>query len=322
MREALPMTDLLAPLAAQSALRLIRAPWAPGLVLAFARWQGAAPTICALGSGAGETGAEARSRALGELAENLSIGPEAHPNPVPALDAVGREVLADARALPGPRGLGSEGVAAGQDVAQAQLAALCERAERAGLALWWQGALPARPVPDAACLPVLRGAVSARRCLTLALDLLPRLALRLVVTCDADGGRPSMGSAAHPCPDHAAAAALREAMQAELAWLMPPDHPDLPERDLRARGLIARMPGLMAAPIAPVPPGAEAGLADLLRLMTAQGLRHGFADLTLPGLGARAIPVWRFVCPDWPRARPLFSTRDGAAPAAAATPAR
>ena len=92
MREALPMTDLLAPLAAQSALRLIRAPWAPGLVLAFARWQGAAPTICALGSGAGETGAEARSRALGELAENLSIGPEAHPNPVPALDAVGREV--------------------------------------------------------------------------------------------------------------------------------------------------------------------------------------------------------------------------------------
>lgn len=296
------MPDPLAPLAAQSELRLIRAPWAPALVLAFARWRGERPALSPLGSGAGETAEEARNRAFGELAENLSITPEAHAGPVPAQDAAGRVVLADARALPGPAGIGSEGVAAGPDRQSAQLAAFCERAERAALALWWQGALLAACAPDAACLPVLRAGISARQALTLALDFLPGLAVRLVVTCDPDGGRPSLGSAAHPEAEVAAAAALREALQAELAWLMPAHHPDLTERDLRAQGLAARLPALRAAAKAP-PPAPASTLPELLDTLTARKLTHGFADLSVPAL---AVPVWRFACPGWPLARPLF----------------
>ncbi|MBL8563574.1 MAG: YcaO-like family protein [Gemmobacter sp.] len=301
------MRDPLAPLAAQSELRLIRAPWAPGLVLAFARWRGDRPALSPLGSGAGERAEDARNRALGELAENLSILPAAHAGPVPARDAAGRLVLADARALPGPGGLGSEGVAAGPDPQSARLAAFCERAERAALALWWQGTLPAHRAPDALCLPTLRAGASARQGLTLALELLPGLAVRLVVTCDPDGGRPSLGSAAHPEADTAAAAALREAMQAELAWLMPDHHPDRAERDLRAHGLAARLPSLHAAAAA-APPSAPATLPALLAALAGSKLAHGFADLTVPDLTGPnpAIPVWRFVCPDWPLARPLF----------------
>ena len=296
------MRDPLAPIAAQSELRLMRAPWAPGLVLAFARWRGERPALSPLGSGAGETVADARNRALGELVENLSLSPAAHAGPVPARDAAGHVVLANAQAVPGPAGLGSEGVAAGSTQGAARLAAFCERAERAALALWWQGALPAHRAPDALCLPALRAGVRGRQGLTLALDLLPGLAVRLVVTCDPDGGRPSLGSAAHPEAEVAAAAALREAMQAELAWLMPDHHPDVRERDLRAHGLALRLPTLHAAPEAGATPQA-AGLPDLLAALDARGLAHGFADLTLPAL---AIPVWRFVCPGWPLARPLF----------------
>lgn len=296
------MCDPLAPIAAQSELRLIRAPWAPGLVLAFARWRGDRQALSPLGSGAGETAEDARNRAFGEVAENLSLSPAAHAGPVPAMDAAGHVVLADARALPGAAGLGSEGVAAGPTHEAAKLAAFCERTERAALALWWQGALPACRAPDPACLPTLRAGARGRQGLTLALDLLPGLAVRLVVTCDADGGRPSLGSAAHPEAERAAAAALREAMQAELAWLMPDHHPDRAERDLRAHGLASRLPALHAAPEAGAALPA-AGLPDLLAALEARGLAHGFADVTLPAL---AIPVWRFVCPGWPLARPLF----------------
>ena len=311
MPDSLPQTEppAFAALQAQTELRFLRAPWAPGLVLAFARWRGDLPALSDLAAGAGGTAPAARRRALGELVENLSIGAGAHGAPVPARDLAGQVLLEDARALPeaGADNLGSEGCAAGPDAQTARLAALCEAAERAALALWWQGRLRAQrvaPPPEVALWRA--GGMVARRCRVFALPLLAGLAVRLVVCDDGQGGQPVFGSAAHPDPQKASRAALREAMQAELAWLMPPDHPDLPERDLRAEGLRLRaatlegaLEGAGAAEQA-VPP---ADLAGLLRAMAAQGLRAGFADLTHPALG---VPVFRCVCPDWPRARPLF----------------
>ena len=292
-----------AALEAETELRFLRAPWAPGLVLAFARWRGDLPALSPLSCGAGLTAAAARRRALGELAENLSI--HAPAQPVPLWDARGQLVLADARARPdeGAANLGSEGCAAGPDMATARLAALCEGAERAALAMWWTGALSAGAAAPPGALAALRaGGPVARRCVTLALPMLAGLAVRLVVTDDGASGHLAMGSAAHPDPDRAAEAALRETLQAELAWLMPPDHPDLPERDLRAAGLAARLPDLLTA--APALPESRAdALSDLSDALTAQGLDHGFADLTHPRLG---IPVARFACPAWPRARPVF----------------
>ncbi len=294
----------LAFLADRCRIALLAAPWAPGLHVAFARWEGDLPALSPLGTGTGATPEAARTRALGEIAENLSIGAGAHPLPVPAYGADGAPLCPDARALPeaGADNLGSEGCAAHETVEAARLAALCERAERAALALWWTGDLAATALPEPPEHALYRRGED-RRCRLFALPLLPGLSVRLALCDDGAGGRMALGSAAHPDPATAAEAALREALQAELAWLAPPHHPDAPWRDRMQADLTARLPALAAAtPAGPEPPPAD--LPALLAELDRRGLRHGFADLTRhpdPGL-----PVLRFVCPDWPRARPLM----------------
>lgn len=294
-----PLSPAFEALAAEADLRALRPPWAPGLVLVLARWQGAAPILDPRAAGIGQTQAEARRRALGELGESLAICAAAHPAPVP-VSAGERILCADARAVPGADGPGSEGCAAGPTPEAARAAALCERAERAALALWWQGRLAIRA--DAA--PDLRrlrfGAGHERITRLFALPLLPGLAIRLAVSADADGARLSMGSAAHPDPARAAGAALREMCQAEFSWLLPPRHPDEAERDHRDQGLRARLPR-SCAPAEGDPP---ADLPDLIARMRAAGLDCGFADLSHPTLG---LPAARCVCPDWPLARQVLA---------------
>lgn len=306
---------LLDRVAGQCEMRRLAAPWAPGLTIAFARWRGSWPILSPLGTGTGPEPQSAMRRALGEIAENLSLSPEAWPGPVMVRDPVdGRCLCDDARARPQAAGdnLGSEGCAAGETAAAARLAAFCERAERAALAQWWAGDLAARrlDLPEAARR--YRGPVRQRRDLLFALPFLPGLSICLAITEDGAGGRMALGSAAALTPGDAADAALREAMQAEIAWLAPPEHPDVPPRDHVHRGLTRRLPQLLAAAPAPPAPGG-ATLDRLLTVLRQQGIGHGFADLSLADLG---IPVWRFVCPDWPRARPLF---DLAAPGVADT---
>lgn len=296
---------LLDRVAGQCEMRLLAAPWAPGLTIAFARWRGSQPILSSLATGTGPDPESAMRRALGEIAENLSLSPEAWPAPVVVCDpADGRRLCDDARARPqaGDDNLGSEGCAAGETATGARLAALCERAERAALARWWAGDLAARRlvVPEAARR--YRGTARQRRDLLFALPFLPGLTICLAVSDDGAGGRLALGSAAALTPEDAADAALREAMQAEVAWLAPQTHPDVAQRDHAHRGLIQRLPQLLAA--APTTPAPGGGTLDtLLTELRQQGIAHGFADLTLVDPG---IPVWRFVCPDWPRARPLF----------------
>lgn len=297
---------LLDRIAGQCEMRILVAPWAPGLTLAFARWRGNAPILSPLAAGSGASRAVASRRALGEIAENLSLIPEGWPGPIAAHDRNdGRLLCADARARPlaGADNPGSEGCAAGECDDRARFAALCERAERAALAQWWGGGLVAQrmAVPDGA--PDYRGGLRARRDRLFALPFLPGLTICLAISDDGAGGQLSLGSAAAPSPDQAADAALREAMQAEIAWLSPAHHPDVPARDHMHRGLHMRLPALLAAPLTRET-GRDATLDSLLDTLTRSGVSHGFADLTHPVWG---IPVWRFVCPVWPRARPLLT---------------
>jgi|GEM_PF-2642152 ribosomal protein S12 methylthiotransferase accessory factor YcaO len=288
----------LAPLAETTDLRQLRAPWAPALCVVFARHASGQP-----GTGTGPSAGSARLRALGEVAEGLSLGPEAHPEPVPARDATGRIVLEDARALPGPEGLGSEGAAAQDSDAAARLAAFCEAAERAALALWWQGKLPGHACAEPPELAAYRAGHTGRRVLCLALPFLPGLSVRLMLGDDGTGGQIALGSAASPDPARAAEAATREMLQAELAWLAPAHHPDTPFRDHVQTALAPRLPALHTAQAAaPEPAGGslEKLLGDLVTT-------YGFSDLTSPQL---RVPVWRFVCPAWPRSRPLLAPAD------------
>lgn len=122
-------------------ITLLAAPWAPGLVVAFGRWRGAAQPVSPLATGKGPSRAAAIAGCLGEMAENLSIGTAAHAEPVRALAFRGGAMAGDARArdLSRPDDPGSEGCAAHPNPAEARLRALCERWERACLAAWWVG---------------------------------------------------------------------------------------------------------------------------------------------------------------------------------------
>lgn len=290
--------SLLAPLAQTTELRQLRAPWAPALCVVFARHATGQP-----GTGTGPSAGSARLRALGEVAEGLSLGPEAHPDPVPARDAAGRIVLDDTRALPGPESLGSEGAAAQDSDAAARLAAFCEAAERAALALWWQGRLPGLICANPPELAAYRAGHTGRRALCLALPFLPGLSVRVMLGDDGAGGQIALGSAASPDPARAAEAATREMLQAELAWLAPAHHPDTPYRNHIQTSLAPRLPALHAAS----PAAAEPSGKSLESLLGDLRATYGFSNLTSPQL---QVPVWRFVCPDWPRCRPLLTPTD------------
>jgi ribosomal protein S12 methylthiotransferase accessory factor YcaO len=275
----------LAAIAAETEVDLHRSPFAPGLHLAFARWRGRAPVLSALSGGTGLTAEAARLRALGEMAENLALAPGLHPAPVPALAADGRVLVADARA---EAGWGSEGAAAGPTAAAARQAARLECLERAAYALWYLGALAAVPIAlPGGLVRQLRQGLALRATRLFALDLPGWPAVRLAVTSDADGARMAAGTAADDDPARAAEAALREAMQAEVAWAFTPGHPDQPWRDGMDRALRNRLDRPPSPPAGPAP--APAPLA--------------YADLTAPG---SPIPVWRCICPDLPVARSVI----------------
>jgi ribosomal protein S12 methylthiotransferase accessory factor YcaO len=293
------------------------APWAAGLAVAFARWHGEHPAISDLATGTGADAASACVRALGEMAENLSLCVDSHPQPVPAIGREGRVIVADARMLmpAGTADAGSEGVAAGETLAEAKIAALYERIERAALALWWGGGLVARmahlPTP---LLAQYRQAQRQRRSMLWHLPLMDSVTICLVLTDDGGGGQIAMGTAAHSDPNRAADAALREALQAEIAWLAPPHHPDVAHRDALDAALRPRLPVLLGAGSTVV--GQGSGDDPLPRIeaeLASKGLDWGYADLTTAQIG---VPVVRCVIPGWPLARPILMSPNRADDAA------
>lgn len=314
------LVALLDAIARECRVTVVPAPWAPGMAVAFARWCGNRPAVCDLATGTGADAGAAIARALGEMAENLSITSACHPQPVLVRGQRGTMICADARALPG-EGLadpGSEGCAAGETEAAARMAALCERVERAALALWWSGQLLPRRMSPPACLGLYRQGAGVRRTMFWSLPLLPPVTVCLVLSTDADAGRIAMGTAAHIHRDRAQDAALREALQAEIAWHVPAHHPDVPGRDAMHHAVAARWPALLAAPeegaaepaATPQHQSVAQGMRGIEQALTVQGLDWGFADLTSTEIG---VPVARCVVPAWPLARPLLrAVQDGA----------
>lgn len=285
--------------------------------MAFARWNGEHPAISDLATGTGPDAASACARALGEMAENLSIGAGSHPQPVPAIGRDGKVIVADSRMLipAGSADPGSEGVAAGETMAEAKIAALYERIERAAYALWWGGGLAARkahlPTP---LLRQYRQAQTQRRSMLWHLPLMNAVTICLVLTDDGECGQIAMGTAAHSDPHRAADAALREALQAEIAWLAPPHHPDVVHRDAMHAALRSRLPVLLGAGRTVVDRGGDGD--SLLRIeaeLVGRGLDWGYADLTAAGIG---VPVVRCVIPGWPLARPILMSPNRADDAA------
>jgi hypothetical protein len=269
----------------------IRAPLAPGLFVAFGQWRGAPgfpEPVSALATGKGLTEAAAEAGCLGEMAENLSIGRGAHSGPV----AAGSWPDARALDLADPQDPGSEGCAAHPDAQEARVRALCERVERAALALWWLG------LPD---VTAWRGTDGPRETALWLLDPGFGLPVVLALTQDRRGGWPVIGTAAAPDRAAAVSAALSEVMLAEVALLAPPAHPDHQRLLRQGGGLMARLPGLLAAPPAP-PPGPPADPARIIAALQRAGHSADFADLTCPAVG---VAVFRCLCRGLPSARAL-----------------
>jgi len=115
----------------------------------------------------------------------------------------------------------STGCGAGPDHLTAVLHGLLELVERDAVALWWRGGRRARVVPGdagAAVLARLRGGDSQRR--TWFLDVTTDIRVPVVVaaSCDDDGFGFCCGHAAGTTLANAAAAAVREMAQMELAY--------------------------------------------------------------------------------------------------------
>lgn len=283
-----------------------------------------------LASAAGETEGRARLRCIGEAAEILSVrgraadgafqarlvdgGGEAN---IPREVAVSDDPAAVADA-------GSEGAAAGPDLARAWHAAGWERIERAAVFEWWTGAAEAREVDrewtaDAGLFALHAaargGAEEARRLHFLAVGDGHAARLLIAVLADRDGGSPVLGFGAGQDPIVAASKALSEALQMELGLAISrhvlrmredPAHRRVAERARSLEGTRAPLIAGHGAPMRPTPH--EGSESDALSRLLGEGA--AYVDLTRVEIG---VSVARVIAPALPTARPL-KFMDGPAP--------
>ena len=207
----------------------------------------------------------------------------------------------------------STGCAAGPDHLSAMLSGLLELIERDAVALWWRGGRRARLVPGdvgSAVLGRLRGGNTGRR--TWFLDVTNDSGVPAVVaaSCDDDGFGLCIGSAARTTLAGAAAAAVREMAQMELAHRLAAAKRsaqgdgalhDTDRQHLRRFAMIDVTRTRALQPLAPPLPPADlnaptplAALAQVRQLLAAAGLSPCAIDLTRSVFG---IPVVRAVCP-------------------------
>jgi ribosomal protein S12 methylthiotransferase accessory factor len=194
----------------------------------------------------------------------------------------------------------SIGCAAGRDAAAARLRAILELLERDAVALWWRGGRRGRPMHHPA--PPGTGL------LDLTTDLTEGLPVSVVAawSCGPDGRGFCCGTAARTTPEDAAAAALLELRQMQLAIAVVAAKREqrgaeaLNDRD---RAHLARYHGIRAdcpllapsgAPRPPAPAVPAGGAEALLRAgLAGRGMAVEMLDLTRADPG---IPVWRALC--------------------------
>ncbi len=270
------------------------------------------------GSGTGL--ADAAIRLAGETAEVLAqaapLPPGDHPA-VPGLDAIWTAAAAPARVTAtdladgSPAGVPaaaifpahagarhgsappqSLGLAAGPDREAARLAGLLELVERDAAARWWTGAtLPCAPDPldtDASALATLRDGAGIPRATTLlALPAVAGVPVFCALSRGADGRGLAFGLKAALTPAAAAAGAILELLQMEIALDMaahraargaatPGD-----ATALARAALDPELPAFAARPARPAPPP-PADLATLTARLHAAGCRLLAVDLVTP----------------------------------------
>lgn len=187
-----------------------------------------------------------------------------------------------------PAGADSTGCAAGVDYAQACRGGLLECIERDAVALWWHGgmaraALPLAMIDPAA--PRLGWWLDERSRRTVLLDVAQESGVPVVVaySCDGDGGRIAVGSAAGFNVVEAALAAVTEMIQTEVSLELAASSGD--EEALRWLSVarVERMPQFQPESAAAVQVFQVSDSGDVLHNLARGGYRVTAASLTLPG---------------------------------------
>jgi len=178
----------------------------------------------------------------------------------------------------------STGCAVAPTRSEATDIALWECVERDSVALWWHGRRPAGALSVEiidAHQPRLGWWLEQRARHTRLLDLTTDIGLPVVaaVSCDADGGRVAMGTAARPHPAEAALAAVTELVQTEISLdeACAAGAPDALEWEVYGR---ITLPAFEPLPGKAVTAPLAAG--DLVARLGALGHRVLVCDLTLP----------------------------------------
>lgn len=178
----------------------------------------------------------------------------------------------------------STGCAVAPTREEAAEVALWECVERDAVALWWHGRRPAGALAVEiidAHQPRLGWWLEQRGRQTRLLDLTTDIGLPVVaaVSCDADGGRVAVGTAARPQPAEAALAAVTELVQTEISLDEACAAGDPEALDWLAYGRID-LPAFQPAMDKPPPAPLHGG--DLVARLGLLGHRVLVCDLTLP----------------------------------------
>lgn len=274
-------------------------------------------------SGKGPTQEAAYASCFGEAAEILSA--LRRPGDT---TFCGMDVGTDARvqvacasvtiATPGAKDpIGSEGLGAGVDKAEAQRSAFLELIERHHVAEWWIAEPPGILLDDAWCRAhgledLIRdartGAREPRKTLLICIGQAASVATIAAVSTQDDGRWPVLGFAAHNDLVLAAKAAVSELFQMELSLTLA-RHASLAKTDgfdkstlHRAHLLETSKSALLSIKNGDVPGKGTLCFADVARCL---GVPVQLVDLTRPDIG---VPVYRAVAPGLMSARSLKFT--------------
>ncbi|MEM7529836.1 MAG: YcaO-like family protein [Pseudomonadota bacterium] len=305
-------------------ISLIPGPTAPGWRIAVSRFDDG-ETV----SGRGPTAEAATLSCLGEAAELLSARRREPDRRFPARDALSGSAtlveadavtIADLACIEDP---GTEGLGAGESLAEAELKAVLERIERHHAALWWTGRGHAERLSmgwlaRAGLLGEIeaarRGAIEPRVTEALVIGRAGPASSVVAVSRRPDGRRPVLGIAAGLGAAEAARSAVSELFQMELALVIAEhvaDHGDPGQHRAildRAMALEGPMASLLDGPEAEPQPEAEpedtpgAALEDAVRALGQPVL---LVDLTRVDIG---VPVARAHAPGLASTRRLKFT--------------
>lgn len=295
-------------------IHLMRAPNAPQIFVAFGRWNATASDLVPIipfATGTGLSKTDAVDRCCGEMVENLSLGTDAHSNPVFAVpDGAYQLEKCDQRVidLRSPTDLGSEGAASHLTMEQAIVSAVSERLERAAVADWWGGmGRPAQVLENSTLarqISSLRGASTTNETKLYVLQSPCNVHVCVALSRNRKD-QYAIGTAAGQYLSQVALKAFQELVTAEISLLTIRQGHALTaeqERFLETSMKIAdRKQDLFSSDTIALPESCGCNAYEALQQ---SGIPYGFADLTHPKLG---LPTVRCFCPSLPRARGFIS---------------